>query len=507
MPRKADEIPVHELKSLFVNSLRKAKIKPGLGSYKALPVQTRFHSSRAKGKMMMGGNRVGKTVGGAVESAMRLTGETSFIDEETGKIYERTDLPKPPVRGRGVAVDIDRGINLIMLPELKKWIPSKYLINNNWDDSYSKTHKILTLNNGSTMEFMSYEQDREKFQGTSRHFVWFDEEPPEEIFKECMARLIDTNGDWWITMTPLIEMSWTYTTLYEPAVAGTLNSVEVFEGQLEDNTHIEMAAFDRLTQTFSDEEKETRKSGVYISHTGLVYGESFTRVRNVIPDIVQSSRFEILKNDWSHFQMVDWGYNNPTAILFACYDADGRIIVYDEIYQNKKLVREQAEDWKNKRNELQIKSTYAVGDPSIASTDPLKGSSVQSEFGENGIYIALGNNDVHAGIARVQAMFKEQQLFISQRCANLLSELMKYRWDRHLTKARDRKNKKEEPVKKDDHACDALRYGIMSRPRHYEPVDEKPDIGLHITRPASDFDWELIERNDKIIDQFLGSEV
>lgn len=505
--RKPNDIPIHELKTLFVNGLRKAKVAPGIGNYKALPAQTRFHSSKAKGKLLMGGNRVGKTVGGAVESVMRLTGEHKFTDLATGEVYIREDLPKPPVRGRGVAVDIARGINLIMIPEIQKWIPTKYLINNSWEDSYSKTNMILTLNNGSTMEFMSYEQDREKFQGTSRHFTWFDEEPPEEIYKECMLRLLDTDGDWWMTMTPLIEMSWTYSSLYEPASVGALNSVEVFEGELEDNVHIKMEAFERLTQTMSDAEKQTRKSGVYISHTGLVYGESFSRHRNVIPDIVQSSRFDILRREWSHFQMMDWGYNNPTAILFACYDSDGRIIVYDELYKNKLLVKEQAELWKNKRAELQIETTYAIGDPSIASTDPLKGSSVQSEFGEHGIYIGLGNNDVHAGIARVQHMFKEQQLLISSRCTNLVSELMKYRWDRHLTKARDRKNQKEEPVKKDDHACDALRYGIMSRPKHYEPVDEKPIVDLHITRPASDFDWELVERNDRYIDEILGSEI
>ena len=42
---------------------------------------------------------------------------------------------------------------------------------------------------------MSSDQDLQKFAGTSRHFVHFDEEPPEPVYEECRARLVDTNGD------------------------------------------------------------------------------------------------------------------------------------------------------------------------------------------------------------------------------------------------------------------------------------------------------------------------
>jgi phage terminase large subunit-like protein len=495
MARREDTVSAADLKRLFVNTLLSAKQFMGVLDYVPHPMQHRFHCSKAKGKMFMGGNRGGKTVGGAAETAMRLTGEHPYRD----------DLPRPPVKGRGVAVDNDRGLKLIMLPELRRWIPQKYLINGKWEDSYSKTDKILTLNNGSTMEFMTYEQDVDKFQGTSRDFVWFDEEPPEEIFKECMARLIDRDGDWWITMTPLIEMSWTYNTLYEPATTGLIPYIEVFEVDTFDNPHINKEAFERLTLTMSEEEKKTRRSGVYISHTGLVYGESFSRDRNVIPDIVRSSRFVILKNEWSHFQTMDFGYNGFTAILFCAYNTDGMVIVYDEIYKNKTLIADLATEWKSRRISLGIETQYVVGDPAIRSTSPIKGTSVQSEFGEQGIYIGLGNNDVNPGIMLCQRMFKEQQLIISSRCHNLLAELNKYRWDRHLTKARDRKNQKEVPIKKDDHACDALRYGMMSRPVRFEEVKD-PALLLGVST-SSNIDWELTERDNQYIDAFLGSEI
>jgi phage terminase large subunit-like protein len=357
------------------------------------------------------------------------------------------------------------------------------------------------------MEFMSYEQDVDKFGGTSRHFIWFDEEPPQDIFEECLTRLIDTDGDWFITMTPLQEMSWTYNTLYLPGLNKKID-IDIIAADTYENPHIKQEAFERLTLTMSDESKATRRTGTYISHTGLIYGESFKREKNVCPDLVQSDRFQILKDDWSHFQMMDHGYTNYTAILFAAYNEDGKIIIYDEIYEHKKIVRDLAQLWRERREALGISTKYSVGDPAIRSKDPIKGSSVQSEYGENGIYIALGNNDVQSGITLVQRMFREQQLIITQRCEKLLDELSQYRWDRHLTKARDRKNTKETPVKKNDHAMDALRYGIMSRPRRFNdiPTREVP-VGMHVVRAATDYDWELVNQTDQHIDEFLGSEV
>jgi len=506
MARKPDEVPLQDLQRLFVNSIRKARQAPGIYGYRAHAKQERFHKSRRKGRMYMGGNRAGKTVGGAAESVIRLTGERT-IHDINGEPFTLDHIPPPPCRGRAVAVDFNLGINQLIIPEIQRWMPGKYLLNNSWEDSYSRTEKILTLNNGSTMDFMSYEQDWQKFSGASRHFCWFDEEPPQEIFKENLARLIDTDGDWWMTMTPLIEMSWTYDVLYEPGLAGDID-VEVIEVETFENPHIRREAFDRLTEIMSDEEKKTRSTGVYISHTGLVYGEVFSHAGNVCPDILKSSRWPLLRDTWSHFQMMDHGFNNPTAILFGAYNEDGKIIIYDEIYKNKTIIQDLAALWLGKERELEIITQYKIGDPALAQTDPHQGVSRQAQFAEHGVMIGLGNNNVDSGIAYVQNMFREQQLIITTRCKELLKELRKYRWDRHLTKAKDRKNLKEEPVKKDDHACDALRYGVMSRPRKFLEVEQRETIpGLHIVTPSSDFDWEQAYKNEISIDEFMGTEV
>ena len=63
------------------------------------------------------------------------------------------------------------------------------------------------------------------------------------------------------------------------------------------------------------------------------------------------------------------------------------------------------------------------------------------------------NKDVFSGIARVKSYLKSGRLFIFSTCRNLIREIKSYWW-----------GKDDMPVKKDDHALDALRYYIMSRP-------------------------------------------
>jgi len=120
-----------------------------------------------------------------------------------------------------VAVDFLNGVDKIILPLWKQWLPKKYLINGSWEDSYSRERHVLTLNNGSFVEFMSQDQDLDKFAGSSRHFIHFDEECPKSVWQECHARLIDTDGDWWMSQTPVQGMEWILEDVYIPAQEGT----------------------------------------------------------------------------------------------------------------------------------------------------------------------------------------------------------------------------------------------------------------------------------------------
>src|SRR6185436_1219377 len=59
----------------------------------------------------------------------------------------------------------------------------------------------------STLGFKSYEQGRQKWQGETLDGVWFDEEPPLDIYMEGLTRTNATDGIVYLTFTPLLGMS------------------------------------------------------------------------------------------------------------------------------------------------------------------------------------------------------------------------------------------------------------------------------------------------------------
>ena len=59
----------------------------------------------------------------------------------------------------------------------------------------------------STLLFKSYDQKRRKWQASTAHVVWFDEEPPLDIYMEGLTRTNATGGMVYLTFTPLLGMS------------------------------------------------------------------------------------------------------------------------------------------------------------------------------------------------------------------------------------------------------------------------------------------------------------
>jgi len=55
----------------------------------------------------------------------------------------------------------------------------------------------------SVLEFKSYDQGQRAFQGTAQHVVWLDEEPPNDVYTECLLRTMTTTGMILATFTPL----------------------------------------------------------------------------------------------------------------------------------------------------------------------------------------------------------------------------------------------------------------------------------------------------------------
>lgn len=457
MARKPPPAPTLSLSEMFGTLAEKVNMQarePNILGYRPHPKQKVFHESTAKVKLYIGGNRSGKTMGGVAEDIWRLRGKHPF-----------REVPPAPVRGRVVCVDYTFGINQIIIPKFQQLLPPSLLINGSWEDSYHASDKVLTLANGSTCEFMTYEQSTEKFAGTSRHFIHFDEEPPKHIYTECQARVIDTNGDIHITMTPVEGMTWVFDQLYEPAVSGLSGSVAVFEVDMTDNPYLNPEAIDAFLTGLDPDERLAREHGKFVQLGGLVY-KKFNPEIHVIPPINPREYM-----DWEWYESMDHGFRNPTAWLWSAVGKDGSIVTFAEHYASELTVAQHAEVVLANRKAFGKTPEFTIGDPATQQRQGVTGTSIAAEYAKHGVYVAPANNDVLTGVNQVTGYLgtnpetNRPYWVITENCPNLIREMKLLRWARWATKKGEAENNAKDAIhKKNDHAADAIRYFFTFMP-------------------------------------------
>ena len=463
MPKKI--VSEDDMMAQLVTGLRTAAVRPNVLGYKPHAKQDLFHRKQIKGRLYIGGNRSGKTTAGVVEGIWRLTGKHPY-----GK-PPLIATPERPIRGRVVGVDFPNGIKKILLPEYARWLPPSELKGGSWYTAWQESLKVLNLANGSTVEFMSYDQDLDKFAGTSREFIHYDEEAPKEIFNECNARLIDTGGYWWMTMTPVEGMTWIYDDVYKPGIEGS-EYIYVIEAAMEENPHISPSEIALYLGGLDKDEREARGQGKFVQMGGLVF-KSFNPEVHVIwpesPNYVPIG--ELLHPSRKIYNSLDHGYNNPTAVLWHSVGLNNVAITFGEHYKAEWTVEQHAAVIHEKNKEYGRIPDIYVCDPALAQRNGATGTSIQFEYNKRGIPYLLGNNDVTVGIDRINEYLRhgdgiEPHWYIyGASCPNLIREMARLRWSKFVSKkiAAD-KNRQDSIHKKDDHAPDSARYFFTMLP-------------------------------------------
>lgn len=473
MPRKKQENPpLSDMFQLMGEALQKVKTKPNLRNYEPHTRQLDFHSTPKQERLFIGGNRSGKSVAGCNEALMWLT-----------KKHPYRSLPPGSISGRIVTVDMLEGLQQIILPLVSQWLPPSELIDGSWERSYSASQRKLTLANGSTCDFLTYEQDTEKHAGTSRHFVWFDEEPPWDIYEENLLRLLDTDGDYWITMTPLLGMTWVYDNLYLPGIDNTDTHVHVTEVHQSQNPHLKQSAQNRLLRHLNKDAKAARQEGKFVELGGLIF-KDFDKDKHVI-----SADHPLLVNgipplSWAWYMSLDSGWNNPTAIYWHAVSPDGTVITFGEHYKSEMTVAEHSQVIKAKELGWRRQADIRTGDPATKQTKEATGTSIQQEYAKHEIYLALDNvptgpGSVAIGIPIMQEYMKRGKWLIVDSCPNLIHELGRLHWEVYQSKKlANRQNPQEKVAKKDDHGFDSCRYFFTLMPdlRAETPEAKKAEL-------------------------------
>jgi hypothetical protein len=325
-----------------------------------------------------------------------------------------------------------------------------------WD----KQLAMLRFKNGSWVQFMSNDQDLDKFAWAALHRVVYDESPRQDIRRECLMRLIDYDGEELYGLTPMDGMSnWLFNEFYRPWERGLLDgeTARLVLVDMDDNPHLSGSAKEWALSGLSSEEREARKTGRFVSFAGLIY----PMFNHVIPDEDATPGGE-LPAGVECFEAVDPGLRHMAAVLFCYLTPRDDLVVYDELALQGKTVAEVCKRIKLVRERWGVQPRWTVIDPAARNKSPQTGRSDQQEYSDHGIPTIPGQNEVRPGINRVKERLEADRLHVAARCSELLEEFRTYRWKAESHRSED--DARDRPVKRDDHLLDALRYVCMQRP-------------------------------------------
>ncbi len=299
-----------------------------------------------------------------------------------------------------------------------------------WIDDKGKKQK------GGKIYFRSCE-DPTKLEGITARAAWVDEagQISSLAWETIQARLSIAKGQCLLTTTPY-SMNWLYRDFVQRWKDGDTDYL-VIQFSSADSKWFPKEVYEKAKQTMDPRRFRMKYQGEFTRMDGLVYPQ-FDQNMHVIKS-VSVPPGAVIKCGF------DYGFKAPACILWSYVDKEGRIVVFKEFYKNQITLKRLSEILKQES-------------PRVIYVDPSAKGQIEElsqVYGVSGI--AGADNNINSGVARLQSLFARSKLLISAGCKNLISELEMYRY------AEDRDGQlTDKPLKKMDHAMDALRYMVHS---------------------------------------------
>ena len=208
-------------------------------------------------------------------------------------------------------------------------------------------------------------------------------------------------------------------------------------------------------------------------------GAAFTEFNR---DIHVVEPFDIPRN-WVKFRACDYGYGSYSAVLWFAVSPDEQLILYRELYVSKVLATDLAEmvldleyeDGNIKYGVLDSSLWHRRGDtgPSLAEQMIQRGCRWRPSDRSKGSRVA-GKNEIHRRLQVDEFTEKPRMVFFNT-CTETIAQIPAI--------PLDKKNPEDVDTRAEDHIYDALRYGVMTRPRFsifdYDPMG-RPSQGMPV---------------------------
>lgn len=393
-------------------------------------------------RMFLAANRIGKSESGAYEVTCHLTG--LYPPWWEGKRFDT------PIEVWACGTNSQTTRDIVQAKLLGPWQrPGTGMIPAHLIQSTHPARGIPGLLESAQIRHVSggisylglkyYEQGRASFEGTAKHVVWDDEEPPADVYTEQLYRTLTTKGIMLVTFTPLQGMSEVVTSFLEPTEESKRFKTFIQAGW-KDVPHLDETQKAALLASTPLYQVQARTNGEPTLGAGAIYPIAE-------PEILIPTR--TLPDTWRRGYALDIGWNR-TAVVWAAEDpGSGALILYDEHYQG------QGEPASHARA-IQARGTWLRGviDPAAFGTQ-LDGKRAIDLYRSFGLKLEPAENTVEAGLTAVWDRLVTGRLKVMEHLHNWRSEFRKYH--------RDEKGK---IVKANDHLMDATRYLVMSGVSH-----------------------------------------
>lgn len=406
--------------------------------------QMKFVRSVCYGRILWGGNRLGKTDALVYDYCMKCLG---IHPAQKLKMF-----PEPPIYARIICPDFTATIVKIV-PLLEQFFPFHEIKN------FDKKNYIFYLNNGSLLELKSNVQEILKFSAVDRHLIGMDEPIRKEIFGENLTRLTKYAGSFDLAQTPVYTDTepWVRSELFPtsgefPHVKEMklidINGKEIMgrgitriHGTWKDNAeNLDPVGIAEWIANVPEHERPVRVDGKFPKGTTFLFGDTFQDgVHTCQPFKVPKHRVK--------FRAIDMGIGCPTVCLWAFVgnysDRVGVfeplndlpiLYIYREYVERDKTIPENAAEITKKTVGELIDTTFL--DPKSGSKrDDYSGLTKQKQWEHEGIWTELGVISVDVGLLEISSLMtygknspkknKHPRIVIFSNCVETIKEMKK----------------------------------------------------------------------------------
>lgn len=452
--------------------------KYGWEEWSNKPWQTDFHALGAscKERMLMAANGAGKSISGAYETAIHLTGE--YPDWWEGYRFEKApkfwigsitneiqrDYIQPLLLGDDLNSNLGTGFipkaNIMGRPTTRQCGISGVA------DTFRVRHKSGGI---AKAQFKVYEQGWRKWQASAPDGIWLDEEPDEnvvdqkDIFAECQTRVVRTSGIIYVTYTPLLGM----TQLTEHFMNPKSEGIGMVTATWDDAPHLKKEDKDRLIASYPQHQVEARTKGIPMLGEGAI----FTHPES---DLVVDP-FEI-PSYFAQIKGIDFGVDHPAGYGKIAWDRDKDIIyVVDSWAKSGCDVSDHAERINKDDIWAPVAWPHDGGNREKSTGKQLKTYYVEAGvkmLGKSARYPKKEGKEETGGSQRQWPIIEEIKLREQNGSLKVFKTATKY-----LEERRNYHTKDGKIVSKRDDALKAVFYAIMMRRyarAHHMPVLSKP---------------------------------